>query len=62
MAQCDCSLKHTNGGVCNCFDNMDIPDEIIPDLEVFEENWSLPDDIEKIDLTKITKPGDDWLH
>lgn len=59
MAVCDCSLKHANGGVCNCLDN-----NPLPDWDNFEEDWADGDvEIEKEEfkIDKITKKDDDWF-
>ena len=61
MPQCDCSLKHANGGVCNCLDNNPLPDwDNFDDVE--DEDWKDVKIEEDDDTTKITKPWDDFLH
>lgn len=35
--ECDCSLKHTNKGVCNCPENLTILDEVNWQEEYDEE-------------------------
>lgn len=56
MAQCDCSLKHTNGGVCNCLDN-----NPLPDWDNFDEEVEEIEEEEEWDNTRITKRDDDWF-
>lgn len=51
MTQCDCSLKHTNKGVCNCLESTEILDAV--DV-TWEEN--LPEeDSENSSKTTIFK-------
>ena len=59
MPQCDCSLKHTNKGVCNCLDNNSLLDW---DDEDEDEDWKDVKIEEDDDTTKITKSWDDIVH
>ena len=62
--ECDCSLKHTNKGVCNCLQNLEILNEMDwkeeYDIELeAEEDWNF----NPID-NKKRKPFnyDDFVH
>lgn len=61
MTACDCSLKHINGGVCNCtLSYTDLfgsePETDITETDIWEQETE-----EKEDVTKITKKDDDWF-
>lgn len=59
MPLCDCSLKHANGGVCNCLDNNSLSDW---DDDELDEDWKDVKIEEDDDPTKITKSWDDIVH
>ncbi len=59
MPQCDCSLKHTNKGVCNCLDNNSLLDW--DDDDDLDDDWKDVKIEEDNDRAKITKKDDDWF-
>lgn len=57
---CDCSLKHQNGGVCNCLDNDSWEEDYEDnDVETQEEDVYEPPKKEK---GRFTNDLDDFLH